>query len=72
MNNTENRKPDWRLALEHHEALCSERYEAIHEELKTLRDDIRELRTGQRWIISAVLVWPPVMTTAFIALLTGG
>ena len=37
-----------------------------------LKDDIRELRVGQRWIIGAVLVWPPIMMTTLITLLAGG
>ena len=72
MTTTENTKPDWQTSLEHHETLCSERYEAIHKDFRTIKDDIRELRVGQRWIIGAVLVWPPIMITTLITLLTGG
>ena len=82
MDNSENRKPDWQTSLEHHESLCSERYEAIHRDIGSLRnelkdfkdemrsnltamgDDIRELRIGQRWIIGAMLMWPPLMIAA--------
>ena len=82
MDNGENKKPDWQTSLEHHEALCSERYEAIHRDIGSLRNelkdfkdemrsnlkamggDIRELRIGQRWIIGAMLMWPPLMIAA--------
>ena len=82
MDNSDNKKPDWQTSLEHHESLCSERYEAIHRDigslrhemkdfkdemrgnLKFVREDIRELRIGQRWIIGAMLMWPPLMIAA--------
>ena len=72
-------KPDWQVALEHHEALCAERTERIYREIqlmredtrddfKTIREEIRELRTGQRWIIGivagAMLAWPPLLLAA--------
>ena len=79
MDNSDNKKPDWQTSLEHHESLCSERYDAIHRDigslrnemkdfkdemrsdLKVVRQDIRELHIGQRWIIGATLMWPPLM-----------
>lgn len=82
MTDIENNKPAWQTSLEHHEALCSERYEAIHRDITSLRDemkdlkdemrsnlqfmrdDIRELRIGQRWMIGAMLIWPPLMIAA--------
>ena len=72
-------KPDWQVALEHHEALCAERTERIYREIqlmredtrddfKTIREELRELRTGQRWIIGivagAMLAWPPLLLAA--------
>ena len=72
-------KPDWQVALEHHEALCAERTERIYREIqlmredtrddfKTIREDLRELRTEQRWIIGivagAMLAWPPLLLAA--------
>ena len=44
-------KPDWKKSLEHHEELCTERYKAIHLELQFIRENMREMRTGQRWLI---------------------
>ena len=75
MDNSDNKKQDWQTSLEHHESLCSERYEAIHRDIgslrnemrgsiRVMRDDIRELRIGQRWIIGAMLMWPPLMIAA--------
>lgn len=32
--------------------------------LKVVREDIRELRIGQRWMIGAMLMWPPLMIAA--------
>ena len=83
MDNQRSGKPDWQVALEHHEDLCAERYNSIDERfdavnhrfdavdrrLDNLEADMRELRTGQRWIVGLILAgyfaWPP----ALIALL---
>ena len=89
MNNTQDTKPAWQTSLEHYESLCTERYETIHRDIQSLRDemkdfkdemrggnqalrnemnvmrdDIRELRIGQRWMIGAMLMWPPLMIAA--------
>ena len=76
MDNQRSGKPDWQVALEHHENLCSERYngidrrfDAVDKRLDNLEIDMRELRremrTGQRWIIGLILAgyfaWPPAM-----------
>ena len=69
MNDASTGKPDWQVALDHHEDLCAERYKGIDKRLDNLETDMRELRAGQRWIIGLILagyfVWPP----ALIALL---
>ena len=57
-------KPDWQKSLEHHEELCTERYKSIHKELQFIREDMREMRTGQRWLIGIVLAWPPLIIAA--------
>ena len=57
-------KPDWQKSLVHHEELCAERYKSIHKELQFIREDMREMRTGQRWLIGIVLVWPPLIIAA--------
>ena len=57
-------KPDWQKALEHHEELCTERYRAIHRDIQFIREDMREMRGGQRWIIGIVLAWPPLLIAA--------
>ena len=76
MNDTFTGKPDWQVALEHHENLCSERYnnidrrfDAVDKRLDNLETDMRELRretrAGQRWIIGLIVAgyfaWPTVM-----------
>ena len=62
MNDTFTGKPDWQVALEHHEDLCSERYnnidrrfdavdrrfEAVDRRLDNIETDIRELRREMR------------------------
>ena len=62
MNDTFTGKPDWQVALEHHEDLCSERYKGIE---KCLDNIEAEMRTGQRWIIGLIVAgyfaWPPVL-----------
>ena len=58
MDNQRGRKPDWQVALEHHENLCSERYnnidrrfeavdrrfDAVDKRLDNLETEMRELR----------------------------
>ncbi len=71
MNNVDSKKPGWQTSLEHHEDLCTERYQAVYKEMQFLREDMREMRiemrSGQRWIIGIVLAWPPLLITAMIA-----
>ena len=83
MNDTFTGKPDWQVALEHHENLCSERYnnidrrfdavdqrfEAVDRRLDNLETDMRELRTGQRWIIGLIVAGYFAWPTALIVLL---
>ena len=76
MNDTFTGKPDWQVALEHHENLCSERYnnidrrfDAVDKRLDNLETDMRELRTGQRWIIGLILAGYFAWSTALIVLL---
>ena len=76
MNDTFTGKPDWQVALEHHEDLCSERcnnidrrFDAVDKRLDNLETDVRELRremrTGQRWIVGLIVAgcfaWPTVL-----------
>ena len=73
MNDTFTGKPDWQVALEHHEDLCAERYKGIDKRLDNLETDRRELRrelrTGQRWIIGLILAGYFAWPTALIAFL---
>ena len=73
MNDTFTGKPDWQVALEHHEDLCAERYKGIDKLLDNLETDMRELRrelrTGQRWIIGLILAGYFAWPTALIAFL---
>ena len=63
------RQPDWQVALEHHEDLCSERYNNIDRRLDNLETDMRELRAGQHWIIGLILAGYFAWPTALIVLL---
>ena len=69
MNDTFTGKPDWQVALEHHEDLCSERYNNIDRRLDNLETDMRELRAGQRWIIGLIVAGYFAWPTALIVLL---
>ena len=69
MDNQRGGKPDWQIALEHHEDLCAERYNSIDRRLDNLEADMCELRAGQRWIISLILVGYFAWPTALIAFL---
>ena len=80
MNDTFTGKPDWQVALEHHEDLCSERYnnidrrfDAVDKRLDNLETDVRELRremrTGQRWIVGLIVAGYFAWPTALIVLL---
>ena len=69
MNDTFTGKPDWQVALEHHEDLCAERYKGIDKRLDNIETDMRELRAGQRWIIGLILAGYFAWPTAMIVLL---
>ena len=83
MNDTFTGKLDWQVALEHHENLCSERYnnidrrfdavdrrfEAVDRRLDNIETDVRELRAGQRWIIGLIVAGYFAWPTVLIAIL---
>ena len=76
MNDTFTGKPDWQVALEHHEDLCSERcnnidrrFDAVDKRLDNLETDMRELRAGQRSIIGLIVAGYFAWPTALIVLL---
>ena len=54
MDNQSSGKPDWQVALEHHEDLCSERYNSIEKRL----DNIEKL---QRITIGGVFAMPAIL-----------
>ena len=66
MNDASTGKPDWQVALEHHEDLCAERYKGIEKRLDNIEI---EVRTGQRWIIGLILIGYFAWPTALIVLL---
>ena len=41
MDNSRSGKPDWQVALEHHEDLCSERYKGIEKRLDNIEKLLR-------------------------------
>ena len=73
MDNRRGGKPDWQVALEHHEELCAERYKGIDKRLDNIETDMRELRremrAGQRWIIGLIVAGYFAWPTALIVLL---
>ena len=69
MNDASTGKPDWQVALEHHEDLCAERYKGIDKRLDNIETDMRELRAGQRWIIGLIVAGYFAWPTALIVLL---
>ena len=62
MDNSRSGKPDWQVALEHHEDLCTERYKGIEKRL----DNIEKL---QRITIGLILAGYFVMPAVLVALL---
>ncbi len=62
MNDASTGKPDWQVALEHHEDLCAERYKGIDKRL----DNIEKL---QRVAIGGILASYFVMPAILVALL---
>ena len=80
MNDASTGKPDWQVALEHHEELCAERYNSIDrrfdavdkrlDNIEKRLDNIEtEVRTGQRWIVGLILAGYFAWPTALIVLL---
>ena len=76
MDNQRSGKPDWQVALEHHEELCAERYNSIDrrfdavdkrlDNIEKRLDNIEtDMRAGQRWIVGLILAgyfaWPTVL-----------
>ena len=41
MDNSRSGKPDWQVALEHHEDLCTERYKGIEKRLDNIEKLLR-------------------------------
>ena len=54
MDNQHSGKPDWQVALEHHEDLCSERYKSIEKRF----DNIEKL---QRITIGGIFAMPAII-----------
>ena len=54
MDNSRGGKPDWQVALEHHEELCAERYKGIEKRL----DNIEKL---QRITIGGIFAMPAIL-----------
>ena len=54
MDNSRSGKPDWQVALEHHEDLCTERYRGIEKRL----DNIEKL---QRVTIGGIFAMPAII-----------
>ena len=54
MDNRHSGKPDWQVALEHHEDLCTERYKSIEKRLDNIEKLLR-ITIGGIFAMPAIL-----------------
>ena len=69
-------KPDWQVALEHHEALCAERcnsidrrFDAVDQRFETVDKRLDNIEKLQRVAIGGILAGCFVMPAILVALL---
>ena len=55
MDNSRSGKPDWQVALEHHEDLCTERYKGIEKRLDNIEKLLR-ITIGGIFAMPAIIV----------------
>ena len=61
MNNTKQDKPDWAIALEHHEELCVERGRTSDVRFNSIEKRLDNIEKLQRFTLGAILAWPPLL-----------
>ncbi|MYH69451.1 MAG: hypothetical protein F4147_04910 [Gammaproteobacteria bacterium] len=68
MNNTKQDKPDWAIALGHHEELCVERgrtidvrFNAVDVRFDSIEKRLDNIERLMRFTLGAILAWPPLL-----------
>ena len=69
MDSQRSGKPDWQVALEHHENLCSERYNSIDRRFDAVDRRLDNIEKLQRITIGLILAGYFVMPAIIFALL---
>ena len=69
MDNSRSGKPDWQVALEHHEDLCSERYKGIDRRFDAVDKRLDNIEKLQRITIGLVFGGFFAMPVIIVALL---
>lgn len=61
MNDTKQGKPDWAIALGHHEELCVERGRTTDVRFDSIEKRLDNIEKLQRFTLGAILAWPPLL-----------
>ena len=61
MDNSRSGKPDWQVALEHHEDLCAERYKGIDRCFDAVDKRLDNIEKLQRITIGGVFAMPAIL-----------
>ncbi len=61
MDNSRSGKPDWQVALEHHEALCAERYNSIDRRFDAVDKRLDNIEKLQRVTIGGIFAMPAII-----------
>ena len=61
MNDTSTGKPDWQVALEHHEDLCSERCKSIDRRFDAVDKRLDNIEKLQRVTIGGIFAMPAII-----------
>ena len=61
MDNQSSGKPDWKVALEHHEELCAERYKGIDRRFDAVDKRLDNIEKLQRVTIGGIFAMPAIL-----------
>lgn len=61
MDNQSSGKPDWQVALEHHEELCAERYKGIDRRFDAVDKRLDNIEKLQRVTIGGIFAMPAIL-----------